>query len=196
MIDAILHIADIATLPEYADLGQPSAANGDARLHYVRVPQSRLDVLAGHYTILAQEPYTGTGTADRLFQQIQGNPDALATYESVYDTSPRTVDDDEGGTMEVTPPFAFGMLAESFIPVPESVSARQGVQQLIIAGLDEQVDAAIDAIADPVERKMTRAWFERASDWERDNAQLISMAQALGLSEQQTDDYMRAAALL
>lgn len=196
MIDAILYASIISTLPDGMALANPSASSGTARLHYVRVSPSRLDELSAHYTVLAQSQYTGTGTADRVYQQIKDDPEKLTIYESVRDLSPREVPDGEGGTRTVTPSFSFGKLAESTIPVPASVASRQGMQQLIIAGLDDQVDAAIDAIADPVERKLTRAWFERATDWERENAQLISMAQALGLTEQQIDDYMRAAALL
>lgn len=82
------------------------------------------------------------------------------------------------------------------VPVPKSVSSRQGMQQLIIAGLDELVESAIDGIGDVTQRKLTRAWFLRATEWERDNPQFIGLMQELGLTDQQADDHMRAAALL
>lgn len=68
------------------------------------------------------------------------------------------------------------------------ITKRQGKQQLVIAGLDEQVGMAIDGITDPTERKLTRIWYEDATEWERENAQLLSLANALGLTDAQVDD--------
>ncbi|MCE9662513.1 hypothetical protein LY622_03580 [Halomonas sp. M5N1S17] len=64
----------------------------------------------------------------------------------------------------------------------------QGEHQLILTGLDEQVEAAIDSIEDVVERKLTRAWYQRATVWERMNEQLVGLGYALGLSGEQIDD--------
>lgn len=33
------------------------------------------------------------------------------TYESIYDTKPRMIDDGEGGTIECTPPYMIGVFA-------------------------------------------------------------------------------------
>lgn len=195
-IDAIIHTSDINAITEELKQSEPQVANGDARLHYVRVKPDQLASLSEHYTVLAQSQYTGTGTAARLYQQIKDDADLLAMYESVYDTSPRMVDDGEGGTTTVTPPFAFGMLAESAVPVPASVTSRQGMEQLIRLGLDEQVDTAIDEIEDPIQRKIVRNWFEKAGEWERDNPQFVALSEKLGLSAEQSDDYMRQAATL
>lgn len=74
-----------------------------------------------------------------------------------------------------------------------SVTSRQGEQQLIIAGLDEQVEAAIDAIEDPLQRKLTSAWYRRASTWERMNPEFIALGQALGLTDEQMDEHIREA---
>ncbi|MEG3078463.1 hypothetical protein R3F64_01165 [Halomonas sp. 5021] len=74
-----------------------------------------------------------------------------------------------------------------------SVTSRQGEQQLIIAGLDEQVEAAIDAIADPLQRKLTSAWYRRASTWERMNPEFVAMGAALGLTDEQMDEHIREA---
>lgn len=70
------------------------------------------------------------------------------------------------------------------------------MQQLIIAGLDEIVESAIEGITDVTQRKLTKAWFLRATEWERDNPQFIGLMHELGLTDQQADDHMRAAALL
>jgi hypothetical protein len=204
MIDAIVLIDNAAQLPASLTdenaapaLIDPQATNATgARLHYVRMTAAQLNEWRPHVTVLAEAPYTGTGTADRVYQQIQDDAEKLAMYESVYDTAPREVDDGEGGTMTITPPFKFGILAESPLPVPDSVTSRQGMQQLIIAGLDEQVETAIASIVDVTERKLTQAWFQRATEWERDNPQFIGLMKELGLTDQEADDHMRAAALL
>lgn len=204
MIDAILHLPATADLPDtltdengHPQLSDPQTANqaGD-RLHYVRFTADQLNDWRPHVTVLAETPYTGVGTADRLYQQIQASPDALALYESVYDTSPREIDDGEGGTTTYVPPFKFGMLAEAVMPVPESVTSRQGMEQLIRSGLDEQVDDAINAITDPVDRKLARNWLDKASIWERNNPQLLAIGNALGLSTQDVDSLFIQAATL
>ena len=114
----------------------------------------------------------------------------------MYDTSPREIDDGEGGTFTYTPPLKFGMLAESTLPVPESVTSRQGMEQLIRLGLDEQVDDAINAIEDVVQRKIVRNWLDKAGVWERHNPQFVAFVEKLGLTTEQADDYMRQAAML
>ncbi|UQI42532.1 hypothetical protein [Vreelandella venusta] len=204
MIDAIFHLTAVTQLPSaLVDedgsplLSDPKATNsaGD-RLHYVRMPLEQLGEWRRHVTVLAEAQYTGTGTADRVYAQIQSNGDKMSLYSSVYNLDPVTRIDEHGEEYVTHPPFKFGMLAESVLPVPESVSSRQGMQQLIIAGLDELVESAIDGIGDVTQRKLTRAWFLRATEWERDNPQFIGLMQELGLTDQQADDHMRAAALL
>lgn len=176
----------------------PAVVNGDRLLAYCRFTQEQAEKWRGTpgVLVLAEAPYTGKGTGNIVYATLFADAEATAKYDSVYDRTPRIVDDGEGGTMEITPPFKFGMLAESQLPVPKSVTSRQGMQQLIIAGLDEQVESAIDGISDVTERKLTQAWFQRATEWERDNPQFISMVRALGLTDQQADDHTRAAALL
>ncbi|WP_144981205.1 hypothetical protein [Halomonas sp. C22] len=204
MIDAILHLrantelpADIISDNGTPDLSDPTAINatGD-RLHYVRLHMEQLNQWRSHATVLAETPYTGVGTTDRLYQQIKADPEALALYESVYNTSPREIDDGEGGTTTYVPPFKFGMLAESMMPVPESVTSRQGMEQLIRSGLDEQVDDAINGITDIVERKLARNWLDKASIWERNNPQLLAIGNALGLSTEDVDSLFIQAATL
>lgn len=194
MIDAILYIADTAAFNDDDPMPQGAVKTSDGKALIYYRGKTLLD--DERVTVLASEPYTGTGTADRIFEQIQGSGDKMALYSSVHSLDPVEIDDGEGGTQTVTPPDKFGMLAESLLPVPKSVTSRQGMQQLIIAGLDEQVESAIDGITDVTQRKLTRAWFHRATDWERDNQQFIALFQALGLTDEQADNHMRAAALL
>lgn len=74
-----------------------------------------------------------------------------------------------------------------------SVTARQGMEQLIVEGLDEHVENIIDAIEDPVNQKLARNWFSKASVWERDNAQLNQIAKALKLTDERMDNLFRDA---
>lgn len=80
--------------------------------------------------------------------------------------------------------------------VPLRVSRRQGKQQLVISGLDEMVDGAIDAIEDPVERKLTRIWYNDADYWELDNPQLLGLAGKLELSYEGVIALLKAASQL
>lgn len=80
--------------------------------------------------------------------------------------------------------------------VPLQVSRRQGKQQLVISGLDEMVDGAIDAIEDPVERKLTRIWYNDADYWELDNPQLLGLASVLGLTHEDVIELLKSASQL
>lgn len=77
-----------------------------------------------------------------------------------------------------------------------SVTSRQGEQQLIIADLYEKVDAAIEAITDTMQRKLIRAWYNRAATWERNNPEFIALGEALGLTPEQMDEQIKEAAKL
>ena len=204
MIDAILHLPVAAALPASLTdedgtplLSDPKAVNSEGDLlHYVRMTPAELDEWRPHVTVLAEAPYTGTGTADRVYAQIQGSGDKMAIYSSVYNLDPVTRIDEDGNEYVTQPPFKFGMLAESALPVPESVTSRQGMEQLIRSGLDEQVDDAINGINDSVERKLARNWLDKASVWERNNPQLLAIGNALGLSKQDVDSLFIQAATL
>lgn len=69
-------------------------------------------------------------------------------------------------------------------PVPESVSARQIRLWLIRQGISlAQVDAAIDAIPDQLQRDSVRVEWDYAPYIERSHPMLPPIAQALGLSD-------------
>lgn len=81
-------------------------------------------------------------------------------------------------------------------PVPAQVTARQAVQALIYAGLIDAVQAAIDAIPDPVARALAQAEWSRSQVFERDRPLLIQLAGAMGLSSEDLDQlFINAAAL-
>lgn len=72
--------------------------------------------------------------------------------------------------------------------VPTNVSARQIRLWLIRQGVQlAQVDAAIDAIPDPLVRDSVRVEWEYAPYIERAHPMLPAIAQALGLAEADID---------
>jgi hypothetical protein len=77
----------------------------------------------------------------------------------------------------------------NFTPtVPESVSARQIRLWLVRNGISlSQVDAAIDAIPDQLQRDSVRVEWDYAPYVERAHPMLIPLAAALGLTEIQVD---------
>lgn len=81
----------------------------------------------------------------------------------------------------------FSVGARDPVPVPASVTMRQGREVLIRAGLDEAVDAAIDAIEDATARKIARNAWERSNEFERNNGLIAQLGPALGLTEAQID---------
>jgi hypothetical protein len=204
MIDAIVLIDNAAQLPasltdENASptLIDPQATNATgARLHYVRMTAAQLNEWRPHVTVLAEAPYTGTGTADRIYQQIQDDAEKLAMYESVYDTAPREVDDGEGGTMTITPPFKFGILAESPLPVPTEITPRQARLVLAKHGLLTSVSGAIAAIEDEQQRQVAEIEWEYATSIERRAEWVNTLHAALGLDQARVDSLFIEAATL
>ena len=65
--------------------------------------------------------------------------------------------------------------------VPEKVTARQAVQALISVNKLHLVQPAIDAIADPAQRAMVQAEWDKSQDFERNRPTLVSLATAIGL---------------
>lgn len=82
-------------------------------------------------------------------------------------------------------------------PVPESVSARQIRLWLVRHGISlAQVDAAIAAIPDQLQRDSVRVEWDYAPYVERAHPMLIPLAAALGLTETQVDQAFIEAAVI
>lgn len=80
--------------------------------------------------------------------------------------------------------------------VPQVVTARQAWQALIMAGLIDHVQPAIDAIADPVQRRLLDAEWNKSQEFHRTRPALIALATAIGLTSQDLDDLFTQAAQL
>lgn len=80
--------------------------------------------------------------------------------------------------------------------VPEKVTARQAVQALILNNKLALVQPAIDAIADPVQRQLVQAEWDKSQEFERNRPTLIALATAIGLSASELDALFIQAAQL
>ena len=78
------------------------------------------------------------------------------------------------------------------VPVPAFCSRRQGRLALLAHGRLEDVEAAIAAIADPIEQRAAQIEYE-ADTWERGNLFVQQMWAQLGGTPEQLDDLFRMA---
>lgn len=135
--DAIIYVADFPTLVGYLDTNAPhtlardedgelvmppvvqgfartpAVVNGNSLLAYMRLTADQAEHWRGTpgVEILSEAPYTGRETGNKVYEQLFADAEATAKYDSVYDRTPREVDDGEGGTFTVTPPAKFGVMA-------------------------------------------------------------------------------------
>lgn len=79
--------------------------------------------------------------------------------------------------------------------VPQSVTKRQAVQALILAGLDDDVDALLASMPG-VPGKLARAEWRESNTVERDRPLVAQLGAQLGLTAQQLDDLFTQAAAL
>ena len=80
--------------------------------------------------------------------------------------------------------------------VPQTVTRRQARQALLLVGLLDNVQPAIDSIADPVQRSMAQIEWDDSQQFERKRPLLIALAAALGLGEEALDNLFIQAAQL
>lgn len=78
--------------------------------------------------------------------------------------------------------------------VPASVTRRQARQALLLAGLLDSVQPAIEALADPVLRGMAQIEWDDSQAFERHRPLLVSLGHAIGLDDAGLDDLFTTAA--
>lgn len=89
-----------------------------------------------------------------------------------------------------------GFIVEDEQIVPQSITMRQCRLQLISMGLDDEVEMAIEAIADPTQKKIVRTEWEYAATVDRYNGWIETLVGALGMSVEQLDGmFVQASAL-
>ena len=137
MIDVIVYVADFPALVGYLDTHAPgtlardednnlvmppvvadfprtpAVVNGDSLMAYMRLTEEQADTWRSTpgVEILAESHYFGKGTGQAVYDALFSDYEATTKYDSVYDRTPREVDDGEGGTMTITPPDKFGVMA-------------------------------------------------------------------------------------
>lgn len=99
------------------------------------------------------------------------------------------------GLIPCTDSEAAAIMAARTPTVPASVSMRQARLALLGAGLLASVDAAIAAMSSPA-KEATQIEWDYASEVQRGNALIASLAAGLGLTETQVDDLFVVAATL
>lgn len=80
--------------------------------------------------------------------------------------------------------------------VPPSVTRRQARQALLLAGLLDQVQVAIDAIPDAVQRGLLQIEWDDGQTFDRDRPTVLTIGAALGLDDAGLDQLFIAAAAL
>lgn len=81
-------------------------------------------------------------------------------------------------------------------PVPQSVTRRQARQALLLAGLLDDVPAAITAIPDETQRRMAQIEWEDSLEFVRTRPLVIQIGAALGLDDAALDQMFITAASL
>ena len=79
-------------------------------------------------------------------------------------------------------------------PVPESVTRRQAKVALFQAGRLDEVEAGIEAIADPITKRIAKLDWSEAQEFRRDWPLLNQLAAGMGITDGQLDELFRAAA--
>ena len=82
------------------------------------------------------------------------------------------------------------------IPVPQSVTRRQALQELLISGKLALVQPAIDAIADPLQRGLAQIEFNESQVFERNRPLLVTLCHGIGMTDSQIDELFIAASKL
>ena len=112
---------------------------------------------------------------------IQGDKIAAMVGDD-FPTTDMLVDVPEGFDLNQAHRFKYDAGSAQIVRrVPDKVTARQAVQALISANKLYLVQPAIDAIADPVQRAMVQAEWDKSQDFERNRPTLIALATAIGL---------------
>lgn len=79
---------------------------------------------------------------------------------------------------------------------PQVVTRRQARQALLLAGRLQDVQPAIDAIANPVQRGMVQIEWDDSQEFQRTRPTLIALATAIGMTAQDLDALFTQAAQL
>jgi len=80
--------------------------------------------------------------------------------------------------------------------VPQSVTRRQALQELLISGKLSLVQPAINSITGPLQRGLAQIEFDESQVFERNRPLLISLCHGIGMTDSQIDELFIAASRL
>ena len=81
-------------------------------------------------------------------------------------------------------------------PVPAEVTRRQALTVIKMAGLKGTIDTAIESITDDTQRVAAETYWQESLHFDRDNPLLNSLAEAVGITQEQLDNMFREAITL
>lgn len=82
------------------------------------------------------------------------------------------------------------------VEVPQEISLRQARELMIRRGMFDSVEATINGIEDSVQQAIVRNYLEYATEFYRDNALLIQLGTALGMTSDDLDNFFIEASVL
>lgn len=82
------------------------------------------------------------------------------------------------------------------VEVPQEISLRQARELMIRRGMFDSVEATINGIEDSVQQAIVRNYWEYTTEFYRDNALLIQLGTALGMTSDDLDNFFIEASVL
>lgn len=148
-----------------------------------------LDVIGYIYDLINEEPVQRLGWHVNSPHLVQRFHDKL-----VHPSTPRRVF--AGGNTYhytfVSEAEFLEMLSEAVLTVPvvvpTSVTRRQARQALLLAGLLNKVQPAIDAIPDATQRALVQIEWDDSQVFERNRPVLVALGTALGMTSDSLDN--------
>lgn len=134
------------------------------------------------------------------------HPD-LGYWQTISEPTPEMLASYPAGTVQVPikPGEGYAWTGSTWAPpapvepvvvVPQVVTRRQARQALLLAGRLQEVQPAIDAIADPVQRGMVQIEWDDSQEFQRTRPTLIALAAAIGMTAEDLDNLFTQAAQL
>lgn len=122
----------------------------------------------------------------------------VADQQFIDDTELHCIVLEDSSTVNIGDSYINGVFSkiQTKPSVPKLVSRRQAVQQLIIEGLDDDVEAVLASIPDVTTRKLMTVWYRDSQVFERDRPEILQVWTALGRTSEQLDATFIAAAKL
>ena len=94
----------------------------------------------------------------------------------------------EGGEVILNPLWEPEALPEEVVTVPSEVTQRQAKEELIDIDLIDTVEAFLDAIPDPKQKRIGLNWYNNSQTFMRNNPFLNYVWTALGKTQEELDN--------